>query len=57
MSGKDETSRSSASTACRYKIPEMNWTNDQGLSSRFKVWKEEVNWVLKAAFKDMNEDL
>ena len=56
MSGEEETSRSSASATYRHKIPEMNWTKDQGLSSRFKVWKEEVEWILKVAFNGKNED-
>ena len=56
MSGEEETSRSSASAACRYKIPEMNWTKDEGLSSRFKMWKKEVKWVLKVALKDKTEE-
>ena len=42
---------SSASATCRYKIPEMNWTKE---FSRFKVWKEEVKWILNIAFKDKN---
>ena len=56
MYGEEETSGSSASVTHRYKIPEMNLTKDQGLSSRFKVWKEEVEWILKVAFKDKNEE-
>ena len=34
----------------------MNWTRHQGLSSRFKVWNQEVTSILKAAFKDKNEE-
>ena len=56
MSGEEETSRSSDSAACRYKIPEKNWTKDHGLPSKFKVWKIEVEWILKAAFKDKNKE-
>ena len=56
MSGEEETNRSSALATCRYKILEINWTRIQGLSSRFKVWKEEVMWILKVAFKDRNEE-
>ena len=33
----------------------MNWTKDQGLSSRFKVWKEKDDWILKVTFKEKNE--
>ena len=56
MPGEEKTSRSSASATHRYKIPEMNWTKDQGLSNRFKVWKEDVKWILKVAFKDKTEE-
>ena len=56
MSGEEKTSGSSASATHRYKIAEMNWTKDQGLSSIFKVLKEEVEWILKVAFKDRNEE-
>ena len=56
MPGEEETWGSSASVTCRYKSPEMNWTKDQGLSSRFKMWKEEVKWILKVAFKDKNKE-
>ena len=55
LSDEEETSGSSASATHRYKVSEMNWTKDQGLVSRFKVRKEEVEWILKVAFKDKNE--
>ena len=56
MSGEKKTSGSSASATHWYKMPEMNWTKDQGLSNRFKAWIEEVEWILKVAFKDKTEE-
>ena len=55
MSGEEQNSGSSASGAYRNKIPEINWTKDQCLSSRFKVCKEEVKWILKVNFKNKTE--
>ena len=57
MSCGEQTSEFSASATYRYKVPEMDWTKDQGLSSRIKVWKVEVKWILKVAFKDKNKEL
>ena len=40
-----------------YSDHKMNWTQDEGIYQKYKVWKKQVNWRLNGPLKSQTEDV